>query len=139
MKRRKKKQRKRKPLPTRRQTLRREEISIRREEKCIVESAQRGDGKVVTLGQLRFFSTVDGDAWILDPSDNLALRLAEQGEQLPYRIVETQTSYAVEWNAQYSIEDRGFAVQEQDGKVTVFFMYPVRDIRDGEKRISQAS
>jgi hypothetical protein len=127
--------RKKKPSSTRRQVLRREEISIGREASYIIESAQRGEIKVVTLGKLLFFSTAEGDAWVLDPEDNLALRLAEQGERLPYRIMETATSLAVEWNAHYALSDSGFVVQDRDGKVTVFHTYPVHHIRDGERRI----
>ena len=139
MTRRKKKQRKRKPSPTTRQVLRGEEFSVGGEARRIVESAQRGEAKVVTLGKLVFFSTAEGDAWILDPEDNLALWLVEQGEPLPYRIMETATSFAIEWNAQYALSDSDFAVQDQDGKVTVFPAYPVQQIRDGERRTSQPS
>src|SRR3954470_19134248 len=34
------------------------------------------DGRIVTLGQLILFSTKTGDAWLLDPADRLAARLA---------------------------------------------------------------
>ena len=134
MTKRKKKRRKRKPSATKKQVLRGEGISVCREAEYIVENAQRGEAKVVSLGKLLFFSTTEGDAWVLDPEDNLALRLAEQGKPLPYRIMETATSFAVEWNIQYTLTDSGFAVQDQDGKMTVFSTYPVQHIRDGEKR-----
>ena len=77
MTKRKKKRRKRKPSATKKQVLRGEGISVCREAEYIVENAQRGEAKVVSLGKLLFFSTTEGDAWILDPEDNLALRLAE--------------------------------------------------------------
>jgi hypothetical protein len=38
------------------------------------------DGRIVTLGQLILFSTKTGDAWLLDPADRLAARLARDGE-----------------------------------------------------------
>jgi hypothetical protein len=139
MTKRKNKRRTRRPLDTRQQLLRKEEISIGREARHIVESAQRGDAKVVTLGKLLFFSTAEGDAWVLDPEDNLALRLAELGEPFPYRIMETATTFAVEWNAQYGLTDNGFVVQDRDGKVTVFHTYPVQHIRDGETRTRASS
>lgn len=134
MTKRKKKRRKRKPSATKKQVLRGEEISVCREAEYIIENAQRGEAKVVTLGKLLFFSTTEGDAWVLDPEGNLALRLAEQGKPLPYRIMETATSFAVEWNIQYTLTDSSFAVQDQDGKVTVFPTYPVQHIRDGERQ-----
>jgi len=118
--------------------LRREDLSVRREAKYIVECAGRLEGKVVTLGGLVFFSTGEGDAWVLDPQDKLALRLAEMGEALPYRIEETATTFAVEWASQYGLSDNGFVVQEGDRKVTVFPTYPVRSIRDAEMLIMES-
>src|ERR1700719_3329222 len=38
------------------------------------------DGRIVTIGQLVLFSTETGDAWLLDPADRLAARLARDGE-----------------------------------------------------------
>src|SRR5271169_3799711 len=40
-------------------------------------------GRVVTVGQLVLFSTETGDAWLLDPSDQLAARLARDGDPEP--------------------------------------------------------
>ena len=37
-------------------------------------------GRVVAVGQLVLFSTETGDAWLLDPSDQLAARLARDGD-----------------------------------------------------------
>ncbi len=138
MAKRKKKQRTKKRPQTRRQTLHREKLSVTREAKQIVESAQRAEAKVVTLGNLVFFSTAEGDAWVLDPEDHLAQRLAELGEPLPYQIVETPTTFGVGWNAQYALSDAGFMVLDGDGKVTMFPSYPVEHIRDGERRTNQS-
>ena len=133
----KKKRRKGKSPATRRQVLRQKEISVGREAGYIVESAQRGEAKVVTLGNLLFFSTAEGDAWVLDPEDNLALRLADLGEPVAYRIIETAATFAVEWNAQYALTDSGFVVEDRHGKMAVFPTYPVQQIRDGERRTRQ--
>src|SRR6478672_5215427 len=38
------------------------------------------DSRIVTIGQLILFSTKTGDAWLLDPGDQLAARLAPNGE-----------------------------------------------------------
>src|SRR6267143_7144300 len=37
-------------------------------------------GRFVTIGQLVLFSTETGDAWLLDPADRRAARLARDGE-----------------------------------------------------------
>src|SRR5271169_424873 len=44
------------------------------------------DGRIVTIGQLVLFSTETGDAWLLDPADRLAARLARDGENEPIHI-----------------------------------------------------
>ena len=49
-------------------------------------------GRVVTVGQLVLFSTETGDAWLLDPSDQLAARLARDGDPEPVHIEENDTS-----------------------------------------------
>lgn len=55
------------------------EISIAREADYIVARAMAGDARVVSLRPLVFFSTVTGDAWLLDAEDSLALPLAAAG------------------------------------------------------------
>jgi len=49
----------------------------------------------VSVGQLILFSTETGDAWLLDPADRLAARLARDGESEPVRIEETDTTFAI--------------------------------------------
>src|SRR5215831_14306986 len=50
--------------------------------RCATFSATRPitHGRIVTIGQLLLFSTETGDAWLLDPADRLAARLARDGE-----------------------------------------------------------
>ncbi|MEA3337948.1 MAG: hypothetical protein U9R25_18825 [Chloroflexota bacterium] len=91
----------------------------------------------MTLGQLLFFSAFEGDARVLDPENNLALKLADRGGQLPYQtyqIIEMETTFAVEWNAQYALTGSGFTVMDREGKVTLFPTYPLQQIQDGERQ-----
>jgi hypothetical protein len=50
------------------------------EVRYIQRRATDRDGRIVTIGQLVLFSTETGDAWLLDPADQLAARLAREGE-----------------------------------------------------------
>ena len=61
----------------------------------IQRRAAAHDGRIVTIGQLVLFSTETGDAWLLDPSDQLAARLARDGESEPIHIEETDTTFAI--------------------------------------------
>ncbi len=104
-----------------------------REVDHIVARAAESDARVVSLGQLVFFSTETGDAWLLDPEDHLALRLAEDGSRLPVQIVETATRFAIEWNASYRFEDDAFIVT-QGSSVRAILGYPIADLLTAERR-----
>jgi hypothetical protein len=52
--------------------------------------------RIVTIGPLLLFSTESGDAWMLDPADRLATRVAEAGDPRPARTEETKKSFAVD-------------------------------------------
>ncbi|MBV9326411.1 MAG: hypothetical protein JO352_21815 [Chloroflexi bacterium] len=105
-----------------------------REVDYIVARAAESDARVVTLGQLVFFSIQTGDAWLLDPEDHLALRLATDGGRLPVQIVETATRFAIEWNASYRFEDDAFVVDDASG-MRAIIGYPVTDLRLAERRV----
>src|SRR5260370_7649463 len=59
------------------------------------------DGRIVTVGQLGLFSTETGDAWLLDPADRLAARLARDGENQPNTIEGTATTSTLRWEGHY--------------------------------------
>jgi hypothetical protein len=99
----------------------------------IVARAAALDARVVTLGQLVFFSTQTGDAWLLDPEDHLALPLAQDGSRLPVQMVETATRFAIEWPASYRFEGDAFIVTDGSGARAIFG-YPMADLRAAERR-----
>jgi len=110
------------------QVLSREQISISREINYIIRRARDHDARLVTLGALVFFSTETGDAWLLDAEDNSALCLARDGQKQSFTIVETPTSFGIEWNADYRIDGDTFIVIERSGGVKSIFGYPTREI-----------
>ena len=75
------------------------------EVRYIQRHAAHQHGRVVTVGQLILFSTETGDAWLLDPADGLAARLARNGESEPIHIEETDTTFAIGWKGRYRIEE----------------------------------
>jgi hypothetical protein len=81
---------------------------VLREVDYIVARAAQFDSRVYTLGQLVFFSTSSGGAWMLDPEDGLALKLAEAGDRKPVKIVETARRYVIEWTASYGLDGDAF-------------------------------
>ncbi len=87
------------------------------------------DGRIVTIGQLVLFSTETGDAWLLDPADRLAARLARDGESEPIHIEETDTTFAIGWKGRYRIEGAAFIYVDRDsGRVTTTLGYPTHKL-----------
>ncbi len=78
------------------------------EVRYIQRRAADHDGRIVTVGQLVLFSTETGDAWLLDPADRLAARLARDGESEPIHIEETDTTFAIGWKGRYRNRRTGF-------------------------------
>jgi hypothetical protein len=107
----------------------REEISPTREAKYIIERAQQHDSRAVVLGELVFFSTATGDAWMLDAEDDLAICLARDGQPQPYQIMETPTRFAIDWQAPFALEGETFVVQDRSGSTRAIVGYPVAAIQ----------
>jgi hypothetical protein len=88
------------------------------------------DGRVVTIGQLVLFSTDIGDAWLLDPADQLAARLARDGDPEPVHIEENDTTFAIGWKGRYRIEGDTFIYVDSDtGRVSTIPGYPIDQLK----------
>jgi hypothetical protein len=84
------------------------------------------DGRIVTIAQLVLFSTETGDAWLLDPSDQLAAPLARDGHPEPIHIEENDWTFAIHWKGHYRIEGPAFVyIYGDTGRVTTVLGYPI--------------
>src|ERR1700745_4461374 len=92
--------------------LSRDSLHLAKEVRSIQRRAADHDGRIVTIGALVFFSTDTGDAWMLEPADQLAARLATDGDPLPVHIGETETRYAIGWQGRYRIEGQMFIYED---------------------------
>lgn len=99
-------------------------MSIVGEARYIISLAKKSDARIVTLGSLLLFSTETGDAWMLELGENLALCLARDGQEQPFTIKEDSEQFAIEWNAQYSIDGDAFTVIEASGQIRTILGYP---------------
>jgi len=87
-------------------------------------------GRVVTVGQLILFSTETGDAWLLDPADQLAARLARDGDPEPIHIEENDTTFAIGWKGRYRIEGPAFIYVDHDtGQLSTIVGYPTHQLK----------
>lgn len=89
--------------------------------------ASEHDGRFVTVGPLILFSTDTGDAWLLDPADHLAARLARDGDPEPIYFEETETTFAIGWKGNYRIDNDAFIYADKDsGRIVAILGYPTR-------------
>ena len=103
----------------------------------IIGSAQGGTTRVVGLGPLILFSTDTGDAWLLDWQDGRALCLARGGTPQNVNIVETESSYAIEWTSGYRITGDVMTVQDGTGRVQSIHGYPTTVILQTARRLAR--
>ena len=105
------------------------QFRLAQEIKYIQRRAAAYDARFVTVGPLVFFSTETGDAWMLDPSDQLAARLARDGDPEPIEFQETDTDFAIGWKGNYRIEGRAFVYADhQAGRIITILGYPTAKI-----------
>lgn len=89
--------------------------------------AAERDGRLVTVGPLVMFSTETGDAWLLDPADALAARVARDGDPEEVYFEETDTNFAIGWKGNYQIDGDAFVFIDRDtARVTTILGYPTR-------------
>ncbi len=91
--------------------------------------AAEHDGRLVTLGPLVLFSTETGDAWLLDPADHLAARVARHGDPEELYFEETDSTFAIGWKGNYQIDGDAFIFIDGDtARVTTILGYPIRHL-----------
>jgi hypothetical protein len=99
------------------------------EVRYILGRAAEHDGRFVTVGQVILFSTETGDAWLLDPSDQLAARLARDGDPEPFHIEENETTFTIDWKGRYRIEGAAFVYMDREtGRITAIHGYPTHKL-----------
>lgn len=89
------------------------------------------DGRLVNIGPLVPFSTQTGDAWLLDPADHLAARVARDGDPEELYFEETDASFAIGWKGNYQIDGAAFVfIERATARVTRILGYPTRRLAE---------
>jgi len=105
--------------------------------KYIQRRAAEHDGRFVTVGPLVLFSTDTGDAWLLDPADRLAARLARNGDPEDLYFEETEARFAIGWKGNYRIAADAFIYTDRDtGRVLTILGYPIQRLAQLGSEIS---
>ena len=114
-----------------------QDFQLAEEIKYIQRRAAEHDGRFVTVGPLLLFSTDTGDAWLLDPADRLAARLARDGDPEDLYFEETGARFAIGWKGNYRIADEAFIYTDRDtGRVLTILGYPTQRLAQLSSEIS---
>jgi hypothetical protein len=106
-----------------------ESLHLAKEVRAIQHRAAEHEGRIVSIGPLVFFSTDTGDAWMLEPADQLAARLAVGGDPLPVDIEETEASFAIGWHGRYQFDGDTFVYEDnQSRRLNAIRGYPVKQL-----------
>ena len=109
--------------------LSRESLHLAKEIRSIQHRAAEHNGRIVSIGSLLFFSTNTGDAWMLEPTDRLAIRLTVGRDPLPVDIEETGTSFAIGWQGRYQFDGDTFVYEDnQSRRLIAIRGYPVKQL-----------
>ena len=105
------------------------DLHVAEEVRYIQRRAAQCDARFITLGPLAMFSTETGDAWLLDPADHLAARVARDGSPEPIHIEETDTNFAIGWKGNYLIDGEAFVFIDYDSsRIVTILGYPADQI-----------
>jgi hypothetical protein len=106
-----------------------ESLHLAQEVRSIQHRAAEHAGRIVSIGPLVFFSTDSGDAWVLEPADQLAARLAVGGDPLPVHIEETETNFAIGWQGYYRFDGDTFIYEDnRSRRLNAIRGYPVKQL-----------
>ena len=101
------------------------------EVRYIQRKAADYDSRVVSIGQIVLFSTESGDAWLLDPAEGLAARVARDGDPEPIHVEDTETTFRIGWKGQYRIDGDAFVYLDgETGKLTSISGYPIEKLSE---------
>jgi hypothetical protein len=102
----------------------------------IVSAAQAGETRIIITGPetmmlpLVLF-TSQGDAWILDANEELAICLNWRGEVLPRNIRDAGQNIEIEWEGRFALDGNTFLVDTEHPLIgrPAILGYPIHDLR----------
>jgi hypothetical protein len=84
------------------------QISLQNGINAIQEAASKGIQRVHELGVFVFFSTTDGDAWLLEVTEMDGLQVAAGKEILTVDLEENPETIEINWTHIFEIQDKQF-------------------------------
>jgi len=110
-------------------------VSLIHEIELIQKAAAEGKQKIKELGVFILFSTVAGDAWLLEITDADGVQLARGGKALDVPIDQNPETIEINWTHTFAIPNREFEITAYaDRSVQILADYPTREIHASMKR-----
>ena len=81
-------------------------VSLQAEIKRIQADAAAGSPTLRELGVFIFFSQPNGDAWVLEATDNDAVQVADKGKPLAAPVEENPETIEVNWSHTFTLQNR---------------------------------
>jgi hypothetical protein len=111
-------------------------IALDAECELVVKAAGEGIEKMIVTGPeilpvpFVLFAS-QGDAWLLDPDDNLALCLMLHGQKMERSFRDSPREIAIAWDGTFRIDGDGFVVQTEHPAIgtRVILGYPLDELR----------
>jgi len=85
-----------------------QKVSIIEEVAMLQTAAANHEETLKVIGVFIFFSTKEGDAWLLELTEMDAVRVAKAGEKIDVEINESAETIEVNWSHQFSVKDKVF-------------------------------
>jgi hypothetical protein len=113
-------------------------VSLIHEIELIQKAAVEGRQKMKELGVFVLFSTVAGDAWLLEITDSDGVQIARAGVALDVPIDQSPETIELNWTHIFAIRNREFEITAYaDRSVQVLADYPTQEIHAAMKRIKK--
>lgn len=108
------------------------DVNFLKEVDYILGLAIEGKSRAVALERCVLFSTEDGDAWVLDADDGVALCLSWHGQRQDFVIEENAERFFVGYDADFSLQDNVFSVRSDNPKIggRTIFGYPAAELAE---------
>lgn len=93
---------------------------------CIVTGPE-----ILADGPLVLFSTMDGDAWMLEPNEGVCTCLAWHGTKQEFGVSDAGAHLLIDWDGSYELRGNFFCVNMDNGEIGVRTIggYPMEELR----------
>jgi hypothetical protein len=113
-----------------------QKVSINDEVVKLQTSAGNHEETLKVIGVFIFFSTKDGDAWLLELTEMDAVCVAKAGEKIEVEINESSETIEVNWSHQFTLKDKMFTTTAYaDKAIEIHDSYPTASINATIKKL----